>query len=222
MAETGSSEFLVFVTLPGTTDQFSARFARAAAVGRAEECEIRLPHPLVSRRHVELSCAGDAVTVRDLGSRNGTIVDDAVINGESLTVGSRAALHVAPYSLVVTAQGDRITETMAFEPGAPEPGAQPPGTRLSAAGPVPTRLSAGEPASDEPGVLENPDGLTERELEVIAFLPRGYTNQTIVDALVISPRTVGNHVANILGKSGLANRAEAAAYAVRLGLAGLE
>lgn len=210
MADPGSSEFLVFVTLPGTTEQFSARFGRAAVVGRAEAADIRLPHPLVSRRHVELSCAGGAVTVRDLGSRNGTIVDDAVINGESLTVGSRAALHVTPYSLLVTAERDRIAETMAFEPGASEPGAEPVVTRFAS-----EAAAEGEP----PALAANPDGLTERELEVIAFLPRGYTNQAIADALVISPRTVGNHVANILGKSGLANRAEAAAYAVRLGLA---
>jgi DNA-binding CsgD family transcriptional regulator len=207
MSDAGASEFLVFVTLPGTSEQFSARFSSSALVGRAEDADIRLPHPLVSRWHVELSCAGDAVTVRDLGSRNGTIVDDAVINGESLTVGSRAALHVTPYSLVVTAQSDRIAETMAFEPGAPEP--------------VPTRVVAEaavarERTSNGPSVLDNPDGLTERELEVIAFLPRGYTNQAIADALVISPRTVGNHVANILAKTRLANRAEAAAYAVRL------
>jgi DNA-binding NarL/FixJ family response regulator len=46
----------------------------------------------------------------------------------------------------------------------------------------------------------------------------GYSNRAIAEALVISERTAENHVANILGKLGLASRAQAAAYAVAQGL----
>lgn len=64
--------------------------------------------------------------------------------------------------------------------------------------------------------------LTEREVEVLKLLARGLTNQEIATHLVLSERTVGNHIGNILGKLHLANRTQAALYALRKGLAHLE
>jgi two-component system, NarL family, response regulator LiaR len=66
------------------------------------------------------------------------------------------------------------------------------------------------------------DPLTEREVEVLKLVARGLTNQEIAEELVISERTVGNHIGNILGKLHLANRTQAALYALREGLASLE
>jgi NarL family two-component system response regulator LiaR len=63
--------------------------------------------------------------------------------------------------------------------------------------------------------------LTEREVEVLRLVARGLTNQEIADTLVISERTVGNHIGNILSKLHLANRTQAALYALRQGLATL-
>jgi two-component system, NarL family, response regulator LiaR len=61
--------------------------------------------------------------------------------------------------------------------------------------------------------------LSERELEVLRLLAEGRDNDEIAEALVISPRTVKNHVSSILGKLHLENRIQAAVYAVRRGLA---
>jgi len=66
----------------------------------------------------------------------------------------------------------------------------------------------------------DPFGLTAREGEVLALVAAGHTNRRIAGALFISESTAGVHVSNILGKLGVATRAEAAAVAVRLGLAG--
>ncbi|MFN2274858.1 MAG: response regulator [Anaerolineales bacterium] len=63
------------------------------------------------------------------------------------------------------------------------------------------------------------DPLTERELEVLACLSRGITNKEIAEELTISVRTVTTHVRNILDKLQLANRTQAALYAVEQGLA---
>jgi NarL family two-component system response regulator LiaR len=64
--------------------------------------------------------------------------------------------------------------------------------------------------------------LTEREVEVLSLVARGLPNHEIAQKLVIGERTVRNHVSNILGKLHLANRTQAALYAVREGLAELD
>ena len=62
--------------------------------------------------------------------------------------------------------------------------------------------------------------LTPREREVLALVADGRTNRQIADELFISEKTASVHVSNILAKLGVANRAEAAAVAHRVGLAG--
>jgi DNA-binding NarL/FixJ family response regulator len=61
------------------------------------------------------------------------------------------------------------------------------------------------------------DQLTDREVEVLRHLSTGASNREIAKALFISENTVRNHVRSILEKLHLANRAQAAAYAVREG-----
>lgn len=65
-----------------------------------------------------------------------------------------------------------------------------------------------------------PAGLTGREVEVLRLIAAGQSNRAIAEALYISPNTVLHHVSSIFVKLGVANRAEAAAYAIRQGLAG--
>jgi NarL family two-component system response regulator LiaR len=64
--------------------------------------------------------------------------------------------------------------------------------------------------------------LTEREMEVLKLVAQGHSNQEIAEKLVLSERTVRTHVSNILSKLHLANRTQAALYALREGLADLE
>jgi DNA-binding CsgD family transcriptional regulator/tetratricopeptide (TPR) repeat protein len=63
-----------------------------------------------------------------------------------------------------------------------------------------------------------PGGLTHREVEVIRLTTSGRTDREIGEELFISVKTVGNHVSNILNKTGSANRTEAASFATRHGL----
>ena len=62
------------------------------------------------------------------------------------------------------------------------------------------------------------DQLTSRELEVLAMLAAGRSNQAIASQLVISLDTVKKHVSHLMGKLGAANRTEAVARGRELGL----
>jgi NarL family two-component system response regulator LiaR len=60
--------------------------------------------------------------------------------------------------------------------------------------------------------------LTERELEVLKLIAKGYSNDKIAEQLVISVGTVKGHVSNILSKLHLVDRTQAAAYAWQEGI----
>jgi DNA-binding NarL/FixJ family response regulator len=61
--------------------------------------------------------------------------------------------------------------------------------------------------------------LSDREIEVLKLIANGKDNAEIARELVISPKTVKNHISNILVKLQIENRIQAAVYAVRSGIA---
>ncbi len=65
---------------------------------------------------------------------------------------------------------------------------------------------------------EGPAGLTQREVEVLRLLARGLSNKEIAAALVITPKTVANHVEHIYAKIGASTRARASLFAMQHGL----
>jgi DNA-binding NarL/FixJ family response regulator len=60
-----------------------------------------------------------------------------------------------------------------------------------------------------------PDGLSEREVQVVRLITAGKSNREIAQALVISRNTVERHVNHILSKTGTTNRTQVAGYAHR-------
>jgi len=67
-------------------------------------------------------------------------------------------------------------------------------------------------------VLYTSSPLTPRELETLRLIARGLTNQEISDSLSVAERTIAKYVSSILEKLHLANRTQAALYAIREGL----
>jgi HD-GYP domain-containing protein (c-di-GMP phosphodiesterase class II) len=63
-----------------------------------------------------------------------------------------------------------------------------------------------------------PAGLTAREVEVLRLLARGLSNKAMAELLVISPKTVGNHVEHIYSKIDASTRAAASLFAMQHGL----
>jgi NarL family two-component system response regulator LiaR len=72
-------------------------------------------------------------------------------------------------------------------------------------------------ASDTP-----PERLTPREREVLELIGRGLSNKRIALELGVSEKTVKTHVGHVLAKLGVADRTQAALYAVRAGFIGQE
>lgn len=78
-------------------------------------------------------------------------------------------------------------------------------------------------ASPQPGPAAEgalPDGLTPREVEVLALIAEGLSNAQICARLVVSQATVKTHINRIFAKIGARDRAQAVRYAYRNGLAG--
>jgi DNA-binding NarL/FixJ family response regulator len=84
-------------------------------------------------------------------------------------------------------------------------------------------LEAAPPAGRSPAgrspTVSLPE-LTEREREVLALMARGAHNKDIAEKLVISGKTVSNHITNIFGKLQVADRAQAVLRAREAGLGG--
>jgi NarL family two-component system response regulator LiaR len=62
------------------------------------------------------------------------------------------------------------------------------------------------------------ESLTRRELETLRLIARGFSNQEIASTLVVHERTIAKYVSSILNKLHLANRTQAALYAINQGL----
>jgi two-component system, NarL family, response regulator LiaR len=77
----------------------------------------------------------------------------------------------------------------------------------------------GEPARSR---QTQPGSLTRREIDVLTLVARGRSNKAIGDELFIGEQTVKTHISNILTKLHLADRTQAAIYALRQGLVPLD
>jgi DNA-binding NarL/FixJ family response regulator len=75
------------------------------------------------------------------------------------------------------------------------------------------QLTSGRPLGAQVAV----EPLTEREIEVLRLVARGFTNKAVGQELSISDRTVQGHLANIYGKLGVGSRTEAVTEALKQG-----
>ena len=88
------------------------------------------------------------------------------------------------------------------------------GAGRAGAGGVPAAVGGAGAAAPAPAAPR----LTERETEVLRLVAKGLSYKQIAERLVLSHRTVQNHVQNTLGKLQLHNRVELVRYAIEQGL----
>ncbi|MGC9454404.1 MAG: FHA domain-containing protein [Phycisphaerae bacterium] len=82
-------------------------------IGRGEKCDLRVPVLSVSRRHCELTLTDDALTIRDLGSSNGTYVDNERISEAELDAGDRLVVGPVVFTVQIDGKPEEIEPTPA-------------------------------------------------------------------------------------------------------------
>lgn len=87
-------------------------------VGRLPDADLQIPVAAVSRRHCEISTAGGSLKIRDLGSSNGTFVNDLRITEATLSPGDRLTIGPATFVVQVDGVPRMITPDMAKASGA--------------------------------------------------------------------------------------------------------
>jgi pSer/pThr/pTyr-binding forkhead associated (FHA) protein len=161
-------------------------------IGRSSECGLILASEAVSRRHAELEVSGSTVHVRDLGSRNGTFINDEPVAESAVSIGDRLKFGLPTFLLQHVDDMRQIEE---------------PETRRH-------REEGGPPA----GVLA-PNGphekLSDAQRRVFDRLIQGKSEKEVASELHLSQNTVHTHVQKIYEVFEVHTRAMLIARALR-------
>lgn len=93
---------LVAFKADGARKDFRVR-GEKCVIGRRPEADLRIPSPTVSRQHCEIALKDGKATIRDLGSSNGTFLNEVRVREATLAPGDRLA--VGPVVFVVQIEG---------------------------------------------------------------------------------------------------------------------
>jgi len=99
-------------------------------VGRKNDCDLRIPLTSVSRKHCEIKVAGEDVTLRDLGSSNGTYHNSIRVQEAALAAGDEVVIGPVVFTVVVDGEPSDIKPVRTIVGGAEE---APPGSGVAEA-----------------------------------------------------------------------------------------
>lgn len=89
-------------------------------IGRMDDCHIRIPIGGVSRKHCEIVIADGSLTVNDLGSSNGTYVNQDRVESMPVSAGDLLSIGGLVFVVTVNGQPNDINAEMMFEDGLPD------------------------------------------------------------------------------------------------------
>jgi len=98
---------LVMFKADGQRKDFSVSH-EVTIIGRGETCDLRVPLLNVSRRHCELTLAGDGLTVKDLDSTNGTYVNNNRADESGLKAGDRLIIGSVVFTVQINGKPEQI------------------------------------------------------------------------------------------------------------------
>ncbi len=94
---------LVMFKMDGKRQEFTLAKQRTV-VGRRDKCDLRIPLSSVSREHCEITIQDDVATLRDLGSTNGTLLNDDRIQKQNLKAGDEITIGPVVFTVVIDGQ----------------------------------------------------------------------------------------------------------------------
>ena len=166
------------VVVQGANEGREFDLAGLLIVGRDQSVAITLQDPEVSRQHLQVEVEGDEVTIEDLGSTNGTFVNDERIagGGHVLSAGDRVRMGTTVVELRVEEGGDEAAAPVAGDatgtapepggPAAPErPEGEPGFADRGSASPAEPDAGGGEPPPEPAATVAEPGPEQEQEPE---------------------------------------------------------
>lgn len=143
---------LVRVTKNGSTTPVPLAHERTL-VGRLDDCHIRVPVAGISRKHCEIVIADGSIVINDLGSSNGTYVNqDRISAPQPLSAGDLVSFGGLVFLVTVNGEPGDIDAEMMYEDGIPDEEDAPPAAAKPA--PAPKTAPVSTMGNDESSMMD--------------------------------------------------------------------
>lgn len=127
---------LLRVTEDGRTQALTLRHERTV-IGRQTDCDVRVPTPGVSRHHCEIMIEDEGVSIRDLGSSNGTWVNRERVERRRLRAGDLVSLGKHVFVIRIDGAPSEVDAEACYEDGMPDASLTPEPPRVKQGGSAP-------------------------------------------------------------------------------------
>ncbi len=111
--------FLIRVTNDGKAQPVPLTHDRTL-VGRLDDCQVRIRSGKISRHHCEIINDGSSLTLRDLGSSNGTFLNQEQVKESELKAGDLIAVGSMVFLVQMNGNPEEFEPELLFEDGTPE------------------------------------------------------------------------------------------------------
>ena len=182
-----SDDLYLVIRHSGVFDRIHRIMAAETLIGRAERSAVHLPDPAVSRTHAVLLRTDSGFLIRDLGSRNGTLLEGSPTNEGVLREGM--TVEIGPYCLMAFLQ--RATAVQAAAAGSEE-----------------STRSKRDSAFIHGEVEDSAQQLTLAQRRVYERFREGRSEKEVAALLRISIHTVHHHAKAIYKLFSVSSRAE--------------